>query len=73
MMRVFPIPGLISSRIVDPFDEVRGTTRLPVAAIQMPPTPGERDFYEELLVAMGVVLPSGLRDCKQISVTSEVW
>ena len=42
------------------FDEVRGTTRLPVAAIQMPPTPGERDFYEELLVAMGVVLPSGL-------------
>jgi hypothetical protein len=42
------------------FDEVRGTTRLPVGAVQMPPTPGERDFYEELLVTMGVVLPSGL-------------
>jgi hypothetical protein len=23
-------------------------------------TPGERDFYEELLVAMGMMLPSGL-------------
>jgi hypothetical protein len=42
------------------FDEVRGTTRLPVAAVQMPPTPRERDFYEELLVAMGGLLPCGL-------------
>jgi hypothetical protein len=30
------------------FDEITGTTRVPVAAIQMPPTPWERDFYEEL-------------------------
>jgi hypothetical protein len=42
------------------FDEVRGTTRLPVATVQMPPTPRERDFYEELLVAMGGLLPCGL-------------
>ena len=37
------------------FDEVRGTTRLPVVALQMPPTPHERDFYEELLVTMEAV------------------
>ncbi len=42
------------------FDEVRGTTRLPVVALQMPPTPHERDFYEELLVTMEAVLPVGL-------------
>ena len=39
------------------FDEVRGTTRLPVVALQMPSTPHERDFYEELLVTMEAVLP----------------
>ena len=27
-------------------------------AIQMPPTPSERDFYEELLVSMGCVIPA---------------
>jgi Bacterial TniB protein len=42
------------------FDEVRGTTRLPVVALQTPPTPHERDFYEELLVTMEAVLPVGL-------------
>jgi hypothetical protein len=42
------------------FDEVRGTTRLPVVALQMPPTPHERDVYEELLVTMEAVLPVGL-------------
>jgi hypothetical protein len=31
-------------------DPQRGTTRLPVVALQMPPIPHERDFYEELLV-----------------------
>src|SRR5262249_38982045 len=31
--------------------------RLPVVAVQMPPAPSERDFYEELLVSMGCVLP----------------
>ena len=39
------------------FDPQRGTTRLPVVALQMPPTPHERDFYEEVLVAMKAVLP----------------
>jgi hypothetical protein len=42
------------------FDERTGVTRLPVAAIQMPPSPNERDFYEELLVALRTVLPAGL-------------
>jgi hypothetical protein len=28
-----------------------------VVALQMPPTPHERDFYEELLVTMEAVLP----------------
>src|SRR5215218_2316253 len=37
-----------------------GITRLPVAYVQMPPTPGERDFYKQLLVAMGTVVPTGL-------------
>ena len=39
------------------FDDVTGRTRLPVVAVQMPPAPSERDFYEELLVSMGCVLP----------------
>jgi hypothetical protein len=39
------------------FDDITGRTRLPVAAVQMPPAPSERDFYEELLVSMGCVLP----------------
>ena len=42
------------------FDEVRGSTRLPVVALQMPLTPHERDFYEELLVTIEAVLPVGL-------------
>jgi hypothetical protein len=42
------------------FDEITGTTRVPVAAIQMPPLPTERDFYEELLIGLGTVVPCGL-------------
>jgi DNA polymerase III delta prime subunit len=34
------------------FEPQRGTTQLPVVALQMPPSPQERDFYEELLTAM---------------------
>src|SRR5262249_53838405 len=41
------------------FDEVRGTTRLPVVALQMPPTPHERDFYEELLGDYGSGITGG--------------
>ena len=40
------------------FDDVTGRTRLPIVAVQMPPAPGERDLYEELLVSMGAVLPA---------------
>jgi hypothetical protein len=40
------------------FDERSGRTPLPAAAaVQLPPTPSERDFYEELLISMGAVLP----------------
>lgn len=37
------------------FDKKLGRTRVPVVSIQMPPAPVERDFYEEILVAMGGV------------------
>ena len=43
-----------------PFDEITGLTRLPVACIQMPPSPNEREFYEELLVGLRTVLSAGL-------------
>lgn len=42
------------------FDESAGVTRLPVVCVQMPPAPNERDFYEELLVGLGAVLPHRL-------------
>jgi hypothetical protein len=41
------------------FDEFTGVTRLPVACVKMPPSPNERDFYEELLVACGRSSPMG--------------
>jgi Bacterial TniB protein len=37
------------------FDRRLGRTRAPVVFIQMPPTPGERDVYEEILSGMGGV------------------
>jgi len=46
------------------FDEATRSTRQPVAYIQMPPSPGEKDFYEELLGTLGSILPAG------VSVTS---
>ena len=42
------------------FDESTGLIRRPVACIQMPPSPNERDFYEELLVGLRAVLPAKL-------------
>jgi len=39
------------------FDPRCGATAQPVVSMQMPPTPHERDFYEELLVAMGAAVP----------------
>jgi chromosomal replication initiation ATPase DnaA len=62
---LFGATGMGKTRIVQKFlrdhrssfDERRGRTRLPVAAVQLPPTPSERDFYEELLISMGAVLP----------------
>ena len=41
------------------FDQKHGKTRLPVVAIQMPPTPTERDLYEEILAGMGGVFAYG--------------
>src|SRR5260370_8288008 len=41
------------------FDKKLGRTRLPVVSIQMPPSPSERDLYEELLAAMGGIFTHG--------------
>ena len=41
------------------FDKKLGRTRLPVVSIQMPPSPGERDFYEEILATMGGIFAHG--------------
>jgi hypothetical protein len=57
-------PGMGKTHIVQKFvrdhpsefDAVMGTTRTRVAAMQMPPEPLEKDFYDELLVAMGAVV-----------------
>ncbi|MBV9489903.1 MAG: TniB family NTP-binding protein, partial [Verrucomicrobia bacterium] len=62
---LFGATGMGKTRIVQKFlrdhhssfDDLTGRTRLPVLAVQMPPAPRERDFYEELLVSMGCVLP----------------
>lgn len=62
---LFGATGMGKTRIVQKFlrdhhgsfDDLTGRTRLPVVAVQMPPAPRERDFYEELLVSMGCVLP----------------
>lgn len=42
------------------FDPRRGATAQPVVNLQMPPRPHERDFYEELLGAMGAAVPAKL-------------
>lgn len=57
-------PGMGKTHIVQKFmrdhpsqfDAVSGTTRTCVAAMQMPPEPLEKDFYDELLIAMGAVV-----------------
>lgn len=41
------------------FDQALGRTRLPVVSIQMPPSPSERDLYEELLAAMDGIFTYG--------------
>jgi chromosomal replication initiation ATPase DnaA len=41
------------------FDKKLGRTRLPVVSIQMPPTPSERDLYEEILASMGGIFTYG--------------
>jgi hypothetical protein len=42
------------------FDEIHGTTRVPVVAMQMPPEPLEQDFCEEFLMALGAMISTGL-------------
>ncbi len=59
-------PGMGKTHIVQKFvrehpsefDAVTGTTRTRVAAMQMPPEPLEKDFYDEMLMAMGAVVPA---------------
>jgi len=42
------------------FDESAGITRLPVAYVQMPPQPWERDFYEQFMIGLGAIVPTGM-------------
>ena len=60
---IYGVTGMGKTRVVRKFlrdkralfDKKLGRTRVPVVSIQMPPAPVERDFYEEILVAMGGV------------------
>jgi diketogulonate reductase-like aldo/keto reductase len=36
------------------------SARVPIACVQMPPYPHERDFYQEVLTALGTVVPDGM-------------
>jgi Bacterial TniB protein len=58
---IFGATGMGKTRVVheflrhhkSSFDRGHGRTRMPVVYIQMPPTPTERNLYEEILAAMG--------------------
>ncbi len=60
-------PGMGKTHIIErfvrthpaEFDEKAGTTRRRVTALQMPPEPVEKEFYEELLLSMDAVVPAG--------------
>jgi hypothetical protein len=64
---IFGSTGMGKTRVVQKFlrdnrahfDRRLGRTRTPVVSIQMPPTPNERDLYEEILSAMGGVFSHG--------------
>jgi hypothetical protein len=64
---IFGSTGMGKTRVVQKFlrdnrahfDRRLGRTRRPVVSIQMPPTPIERDLYEEILSAMGGVFSHG--------------
>ena len=64
---VYGTTGMGKTRIVQKFvrdhrarfEERHGRTRLPVVAIQMPPTPSERNLYEEILGGMGGIFADG--------------
>ena len=43
------------------YDKRAGITNMPVVLVQMPPTPGEADFYAELLMAMHYAQYENLR------------
>jgi hypothetical protein len=36
------------------------SARVPIACVQMSPYPHERDFYQEVLTALGTVVPDGM-------------
>jgi len=40
--------------------EFGSSGRVPVACVQMPPYPQKRDFYQEMLTALGTVVPDGM-------------
>jgi len=65
---LFGASGMGKTKIIEKFlrehpprhDETSGIVRCPVAAVQMPPDPNEREFYEDLLIALGSIMPPGI-------------
>ena len=66
-LALYGLTGMGKTRVIQKFlrdhrsrfEQRHGRTRQPVVAIQMPPTPTERDLYEEILPAMSGIMADG--------------
>ena len=64
---LFAEPAMGKTHILEKFlrdhrsgSEFGCSARVPIACVQMPPYPHERDFYQEVLTALGTVVPDGM-------------
>ena len=64
---LFAEPAMGKTHILEKFlrdhrsgSEFGRSARVPIACVQMPPYPHERDFYQEVLTALGTVVPDGM-------------
>jgi hypothetical protein len=65
---LFGATGMGKTHLIEKFlrdqrdggEELTATAPLPVVSVQMPPAPHEKDFYEELLAALGTSVPDGV-------------
>ena len=64
---LFAEPAMGKTHILEKFlrdhrsgAELGCSARVPIACVQMPPYPHERDFYQEVLTALGTVVPDGM-------------